>query len=163
MKNNNKISFEELIEIQEKNASEIIKLLIDKTDDFSIICGNTFLIEFEPKLPQNLYDEIIHIFTSFYLSNYSLENITINEKLSLLEFNTSFGKENFETKVRIPLRTIYKINGNIEDFIDECLYLNAIVFENKFIKYFKDNKSDLNKSLNVFLSNPKNKEILKKK
>ncbi len=123
---------------------ETIKLLLEKNQEFSIT-ANIQAIEFKPDLPPSIKNQLQQ-FTLFILSNYTYSTIEIKD--NYLCFEAGFGSENFGSKVKIPIHSIFQI------IIDESILLiNSVATVEKF------NVNAKKKSLNIFKNNPKNKKF----
>jgi len=128
------------IQIKKEHAKEVLYLLLDSKEEFSIIA---YLkdISFNPTLPTHImknFDDAI----LFILANYTLQTAHIKD--DNLIFEAGFGKENFGSIVTIPLTNITQIIKN-----------NTPLFVNPFANTITKNPK------NPFLQNPKNKKFLK--
>ncbi|MEJ2496081.1 MAG: hypothetical protein P8Y43_01105 [Sulfurovaceae bacterium] len=134
--------------ILKKHIFDMLELLFEANEEFGVVC-DTKNITFDPMLPKEIYgdfDKKIY----FLLSDYSYESGEIDEES--LNFEAGFGSQNFGSSVSIPLLAIKQIiyNGN-------PLTLNFSTFNEQ------TDTSSREKSMQALLSNPKNKNLLKKK
>ena len=128
------------IQIKKEHAKEILYLLLDNKEEFSVI-AYLKAISFNPTLPKHIMEEFDDAIL-FILANYTLQSAHIKD--DTLIFETGFGKENFGSKVSIPLTNIIQILQN-----------NTPLFINPFANLITENPK------NPFLQNPKNKKLLK--
>lgn len=131
-------------EIVERQIDEIVNFLLDKNQEFSIVV-NTKNLTFSPILPSEIMENILE-FSLFTLSNYTFTTVRIEE--NNLYFEAGFGSENFGSLVKVPLYSILQI---VID--DSILYLNPSATVEKF------SEGNIEKSKNVFKSNPNNKKF----
>ena len=138
----------EFVELMETHSREIVELLLDKGMLFSILVNITE-VEFQPELPEKIKKSFKPI-TMFALAGYTYETIEIDDEY--LEFEAGFGSEEIGSLVKVPLHAIIQIL--IED---TPIYINL---SRKIDK--KKQKSKIERSKNIFLSNPENRKYLKK-
>lgn len=131
-------------EIIEKQIEEITKFLLNKNQEFSIVVNTKNLI-FSPVLPSEIMENILD-FSLFTLSNYTFTTVRVED--GFLYFEAGFGSENFGSLVKVPLYSILQI---VID--DSILYLNPSATVEKF------SEGNIEKSKNVFKSNPNNKRF----
>ena len=137
---------ESFINTMQKHCYEVITNLIQKNIEFGIVAHTKF-IDLNPELPQEL--DIKHNpYTLFALGGYTFESIELTK--DYIQFHAGFGSHDFDSFVKIDLRAITQIQVE-----------NSIIFVNFSLYKHKDNKN-LQKSKNIFLNNPKNKDIFKK-
>ncbi|EKG1753297.1 hypothetical protein ACVV8G_000648 [Campylobacter jejuni] len=137
---------ENFIHTMQKHCYEVISHLIEENIEFSIV-ANTNFIDFDPELPKEL-DVKQNPYALFALGGYTFESIQLNK--DFIQFHAGFGNDDFDSFVKVDLGAITQIQ--IE---------NSILFVNFSLYKRKDNKN-LQKSKNIFLNNPKNKDIFKK-
>ncbi|EPY8315512.1 hypothetical protein ACXG5S_000823 [Campylobacter jejuni] len=137
---------ENFIHTMQKHCYEVISHLIEENIEFSIV-ANTNFIDFNPELPKEL-DVKQNPYALFALGGYTFESIQLNK--DFIQFHAGFGNDDFDSFVKIDLGAITQIQ--IE---------NNILFVN-FSLYKREDSKNLQKSKNIFLNNPKNKDIFKK-
>lgn len=130
----------------QKHCYEVISHLIEENIEFSIV-ANTNFIDFNPELPKEL-DVKQNPYALFALGGYTFESIQLNK--DFIQFHAGFGNDDFDSFVKVDLGAITQIQ--IE---------NNILFIN-FSLYKREDSKNLQKSKNIFLNNPKNKDIFKK-
>ncbi|EAB5333614.1 hypothetical protein GL541_02890 [Campylobacter jejuni] len=137
---------ENFIHTMQKHCYEVISHLIEENIEFSIV-ANTNFIDFNPELPKEL-DVKQNPYALFALGGYTFESIQLNK--DFIQFHAGFGNDDFDSFVKVDLGAITQIQ--IE---------NNILFIN-FSLYKREDSKNLQKSKNIFLNNPKNKDIFKK-
>ncbi|HEH3642936.1 TPA: hypothetical protein SGX88_000123 [Campylobacter jejuni] len=137
---------ENFIHTMQKHYYEVISHLIEENIEFSIV-ANTNFIDFDPELPKEL-DVKQNPYALFALGGYTFESIQLNK--DFIQFHAGFGNDDFDSFVKVDLGAITQIQ--IE---------NSILFVN-FSLYKRKDSKNLQKSKNIFLNNPKNKDIFKK-
>ncbi|EAH5990894.1 TPA: hypothetical protein KLA60_000095 [Campylobacter jejuni] len=137
---------ENFIHTMQKHCYEVISHLIEENIEFSIV-ANTNFIDFNPELPKEL-DIKQNPYALFALGGYTFESIQLNK--DFIQFHAGFGNDDFDSFVKVDLGAITQIQ--IE---------NNILFVN-FSLYKREDSKNLQKSKNIFLNNPKNKDIFKK-
>ncbi|HEB9324471.1 TPA: hypothetical protein RZK34_000169 [Campylobacter jejuni] len=137
---------ENFIHTMQKHCYEVISHLIEENIEFSIV-ANTNFIDFNPELPKKL-DVKQNPYALFALGGYTFESIQLNK--DFIQFHAGFGNDDFDSFVKVDLGAITQIQ--IE---------NNILFVN-FSLYKREDNKNLQKSKNIFLNNPKNKDIFKK-
>jgi len=143
---NSFFSDDDFVDLMKAHVRENIELLLEKGIFFSILV-NILEIEFEPKLPEDISSTFKPI-TLFALAGYSYESIVIEE--DYLVFEAGFGADNFGSIVRVPYNSI------IQMLIDD-----TPIFINLSRKIDKERQnSKIERSKNIFLSNPQNKRFL---
>ncbi len=143
-------------EIMESHCEELISYLFDEDMEFSILTSLSN-ITFEPPLPEYITKEFKPI-TLFTLAGYTYESSRLDE--GILSFEAGFGRENFGSLVSVPLYAILQvIIENTPIFIN----LATPPDPEKKVKKSKDKKEGVQKSMDIFLSNPNNKKLLKKR
>ena len=137
------------VNLMKAHSKEIIELLLDKGIFFSILV-NISEVKFDPELPEYIKKSFKPI-TLFAIAGYTYETIEIDDEF--LEFEAGFGSENIGSIVTVPLHSIIQIL--IED---TPIYINLSRKINK-----QKQKSKIERSKSIFLSNPENRKFLKKK
>lgn len=137
---------ENFIQTMQKHCYEIIANLLEENIEFSIV-ANTNFIDFDPELPKEL-DIKKNPYALFALGGYTFESIELNK--DYIQFHAGFGNDDFDSFVKVDLGAITQIQ--IE---------NSVLFVN-FSLYQRENSKNLQKSKNIFLKNPKNKDIFNK-
>ncbi|EAI4789619.1 hypothetical protein FCO35_02220 [Campylobacter jejuni] len=137
---------ENFIHTMQKHCYEVISHLIEENIEFSIV-ANTNFIDFNPELPKEL-DVKQNPYALFALGGYTFESIQLNK--DFIQFHAGFRNDDFDSFVKVDLGAITQIQ--IE---------NNILFVN-FSLYKREDSKNLQKSKNIFLNNPKNKDIFKK-
>ncbi|MBX0442687.1 hypothetical protein I9432_00580 [Campylobacter jejuni] len=137
---------ENFIHTMQKHCYEVISHLIEENIEFSIVANINF-IDFNPELPKEL-DVKQNPYALFALGGYTFESIQLNK--DFIQFHAGFGNDDFDSFVKVDLGAITQIQ--IE---------NNILFVN-FSLYKREDSKNLQKSKNIFLNNPKNKDIFKK-
>ena len=138
----------DFVQLMEKHISETLGLLLDKGVSFSILV-NLSEISFNPNLPKHITDTFKPI-TMFIIAGYTLETFEVYD--DYVEFEAGFGQENIGSVVKVPLHAIIQI------LVEETpIFINL----SKKIDYQKQ-KSKIEKSTKIFLSNPENQKYLKK-
>lgn len=134
--------------LTKKQIKEVILFLLNSNQEFAVT-ANVKGVSFEPELPSSILDKL-STFSLFVLSNYTYSTIELSE--DELIFEAGFGKENFGALVKIPLLAIFQIIIG-----ESILYINSIATSDNFVQ-----KEELvQKSLNAFKNNPKNKKLIK--
>ena len=129
-----------------RNLESFIKYLLDENIEFSVVANMKF-VTFEPKLPQAIFSKLGN-FALFALVGYTFETARVNQ--DFLNFEASFGKENFVSFVQISLDSILQV------VVDEdILFLNPIATSSTFVAQ----KPSIEKSKNIFKDNPNNKKL----
>lgn len=132
-----------------KQLKETIEYLKSIDQEFAVT-ANIKGLEFNPPLPEPIFSQFAP-FSLFVLSNYTYESVTIEQ--DAIMFEAGFGKENFGSVVTLPYYAIFQI---IVD--DSILYINSAATVDSF---FEKSEDKLKKSMNIFKSNKKNKNLLK--
>jgi hypothetical protein len=128
------------------HIKDIVEMLLQKGESFSILT-NIEDIEFDPILPDEIIDSFKPI-TLFVVSDYTFESCEIDE--DNLYFEAGFGHQNVGSTLTIPLGSIVQI-----------LIENTPLFINLSRKLDSTRKKEnIQKSTNIFLSNPENKNLI---
>jgi hypothetical protein len=128
-------------DLKEKHAKEIISLLLERDEPFSILAF-TPEIRFDPELPEKIKEQFTEAIM-FAIANYTLQSAHITEDNFI--FEAGFGEENIGSVVTVPIGNIIQITQN-----EVPLFLNAAATMPKE-----------EKPKNPFASNPRNKRFLK--
>ena len=142
---NNFFSTQGFVSLMELHIKDIIELLLKDGQYFSILTHISD-VHFEPKLPEKI-SETFKPITLFYIAEYTFESSSVDDEF--FYFETGFGEENIGSFITIPLSSIIQIIVN-----DSVIFINLSTKEKK--------EKSINKSTNIFLSNPENKKLLKK-
>ena len=136
--------------LMKMHVYECIDFLLEKGVNFSVV-ANLPLVSFEPSLPDEISRSFSMPVIMFSLGGYTLESARLTQ--DELSFEAGFGSENFASVVSFPLGAVVQI-----------LVENSPVLVNFSIHKPKEKQVDhAKKSASVFLQNPKNKDIFKKK
>lgn len=134
--------------LTKKQIKEVIVFLINSNQEFSVT-ANVKGITFKPELPSSILEKL-STFSLFVLSNYTYSTIELSD--DDLIFEAGFGKENFGAQVKIPFLAIFQVIIG-----ESILYINSIATSDDFVQ-----KEELvQKSINAFKNNPKNKKLIK--
>jgi len=127
--------------VQQSNYAFIHFLLQEQIAFTTIVHSN--VIECNPPIPKSVinFDKLVRL----DIANYTLESALLEKDALIIQ--TAFGIENYESTLTIPLEAIFQIAIN-QDLIA--------------LSYYEPKEKELD-SLNLFLSNPANQEILKKR
>jgi len=128
-------------EIKTKHAKEILMLLLERDDSFSIL-AHLPSINFNPELPDHIkeqFTEIIH----FAIANYTLQSAHISDENFI--FEAGFGQENIGSVVTVPIENIVQISQE-----EVPLFINTAATLPK-----------PQKPKNPFSVNPRNKKFIK--
>lgn len=136
------VEYKDLVSSQIKDT---INFLLKQNQEFAIT-ANIDSITFDPELPSATFDQLSK-FSLFILANYTYSTIKVDD--SHISFEAGFGSENFGSTVKVPFHGVFQIV--VEESI---LFVNSVATVDKFMK------DASTKSLNVFKSNPNNKNLL---
>lgn len=137
----------EFASMMHRNIYDLLNLLIQKDIQFDILV-NTKFVNFSPELPQEIKANFNPSVILFSLAGYSLSSIKLSR--DDMKFEAGFGPDNFASVVSIPIGAIIRIS------IDE----NPILIN--FATYSpSDSKTKQERSKQIFLNNPKNRDIFK--
>lgn len=139
-----------------KHCFEIIKSLMDKKINFSIVC-NISCVKFEPQLPDSIRNSFNDL-TLFILAGYTFESLELDS--NNLYFEAGFGDDNLGSFVTTPLESIVQIilPNDIDNGSDVCLFINIMA---SFVPEIKSENDGINSSIKAILSNPKNHKFKK--
>jgi len=137
----------DFVELMENHVRECMSLIMQKNQYFSILV-NIHEVSFEPSLPEHIMKELKPI-TRFMITNYAYESAEFRK--DVLSFETGFGTENIGSVVSVPYSAIIQVLlDETPLFINLSRKLNIQKIQNK-----------IERSKNIFLSNPKNKHLIK--
>ncbi|MBQ7134850.1 hypothetical protein [Campylobacter sp.] len=137
----------EFASMMHRNIYDLLNLLIQKDIQFDILV-NTKFVNFSPELPQEIKANFNPSVILFSLAGYSLSSVEISK--DEIKFEAGFGPDNFASLVSVPIGAIIRIS------IDE----NPILIN--FATYSpSDSKTKQERSKQIFLNNPKNRDIFK--
>ncbi len=137
-----------------EHSSEVIEYLFDENIEFSILTSLAN-ITFDPPLPEYITADFKPI-TLFTLAGYTYDSARLDSEI--LSFEAGFGRENFGSLVSVPLYAILQI------IIENTpIFINLATPPENEEEKPKDKKDGIKKSMDIFLSNPNNKKLLKKK
>ena len=144
--------------MMKQHILDVLSYLFDKGQNFGILCKIED-VSFNPELPSYMHDSFAHL-TLFFLAGYTYESAFVDD--DYITFEAGFGNENFGSVVTVPLLSIMQI------IVDETpIFINLserkVPLEEKSLSIDEgvDQKS-IEKSMNVFLSNPENEKFFKK-
>jgi hypothetical protein len=120
-----------------KQAKELIEYLHKNTTQFNITVKLKY-IDFNPKLPQSIYDNM-NEYTMFTLANFTFSSLKIYN--NTIEFETGFGPSNFGSVCTMPYHSIFQLG--LEDSI---LFINPVATIDKVF----NNESQKQRSMNAF-------------
>ena len=130
-----------------RNVYDLLNFLIKKGTTFDILV-NTKFVSFNPELPDEIKSSFNPSVILFSLAGYTLSSVEIIK--DEIKFEAGFGPDNFASVVNIPIGAIIRIS------IDE----NPILIN--FATYSpSDSKTKQERSKQIFLNNPKNRDIFK--
>ncbi len=132
--------------LMQTHIREMIELLLKKGQYFSILT-NVAEIEFDPILPHEISSHFKPI-TLFVIAEYTFESCSVDSEN--LYFEAGFGQQNVGSYVTVPLSAIVQII--LED---------TPILINLSIKHEPPENHSIEKSTNIFLSNPENKRFKK--
>lgn len=141
-------------EMMTEHISDVIQYFFNENIEFSILTSLAN-ITFDPPLPEYITADFKPI-TLFTLAGYTYESARMED--DILSFEAGFGRENFGSLVSVPLYAILQI------IVENTPVLINLATPPEIKEDIKeDNKSGIKKSMDIFLSNPNNKKLLKKK
>ena len=139
----------EFSQMMKMHIADILELLMQRGQFFSLLT-NIANVTFEPVLPEHIKSHFKPI-TLFVVAEYTFESSSIDDEF--LYFEAGFGQENVGSLVTVPLSSIVQI------LIEE-----TPVFINLSVEVSEEKKeTKVKKSTNIFLSNPENQDLVKKK
>ncbi len=137
----------EFASMMHRNIYDLLNLLIQKDIQFDILVSTKF-VNFSPELPQEIKANFNPSVILFSLAGYSLSSVEISK--DEIKFKAGFGVDDFASLVSVPIGAIIRIS------IDE----NPILIN--FATYSpSDSKTKQERSKQIFLNNPKNRDIFK--
>ncbi len=143
-------------ELMQEHCGDVVSFLFDENIEFSILTSLTN-VSFEPPLPNDIIKDFKPI-TLFTLAGYTYESSRLED--GYLSFEAGFGRENFGSLVTVPLYAILQI------IIENTpIFINLSTPPEKKKEHQKQTGKDtgVKKSMDIFLSNPNNKKLLKKR
>lgn len=144
------LEHEKFVVLMRQHVQSTIRLLLAQNIPFSIL-ANTYKSKFEPELPEEIKSSFKPII-SFVLAGYTFESTTIDE--TKIQFEAGFGPNNIGSVVTIPLDAILQV------IVEKTpILINLSIPKEVAIN---ENESGVNKSMEALLSNPKNKNLIKK-
>ncbi|ARR00669.1 hypothetical protein [Campylobacter porcelli] len=130
-----------------KNIYDLLNFLIDKGSTFDILV-NTKFVSFNPDLPDSIKSSFNPSVILFSLAGYTLSSVKISS--DEISFEAGFGEDDFASVVSVPIGAIIRIS------IDENpLLINFATYTPNSIKTKQEH------SKQIFLNNPKNRDIFK--
>jgi hypothetical protein len=139
----------EFSQMMKMHIADILELLMQRGQFFSILT-NVANVTFEPELPDEIKAHFKPI-TLFVVAEYTFESSSIDDEF--LYFEAGFGQDNVGSLVSVPLSAIVQI------LIDETpIFINLSIEQSA-----EKRETKVKKSTNIFLSNPENRELIKKK
>ena len=148
------VSQSDFRELMIKHCDEVLVYLFDKDIEFSILTSLAN-ITFDPPLPEYITADFKPI-TLFTLAGYTYESARVDD--DILSFEAGFGRENFGSLVSVPLYAILQI------IIENTpIFINLATPPENEEEKPKDKTNGIKKSMDIFLSNPNNKKLLKKR
>lgn len=137
----------EFASMMHRNIYDLLNLLTQKDIQFDILVSAKF-VNFSPELPQEIKANFNPSVILFSLAGYSLSSVEISK--DEIKFEAGFGPDNFASVVNIPIGAIIRIS------IDENpILINFATFSPS------DPKTKQERSKQIFLNNPKNRDIFK--
>ncbi len=137
-----------------EHSSEVIQYLFNEDIEFSILTSLAN-IAFDPPLPEYITVDFKPI-TLFTLAGYTYDSARVDN--DILSFEAGFGRENFGSLVSVPLYAILQIIVE-----NTPIFINLATPPEDEEEKPKDKKTGIKKSMDIFLSNPNNKKLLKRK
>lgn len=138
-------------QIMSQHIVQTLHYLFDNNQHFGILC-NIENVSFEPAIPDNIRENFKPV-TLFFLAGYTFESAQVEK--DVLTFEAGFGPDNIGSKVSVPLLSIMQVIVN-----ETPMLINLAPYTAPKHKP-KSDDGGLKNSMNAFLSNPKNKELLK--
>ncbi len=135
-----------------KHAIEIMSFLFDNNYHFSVL-ADTKNVKFNPPLPKHIMDTFQQVIL-FTLVGYTYESAKIDEKN--LYFEAGFGEENIGSIVTIPIQSILQILVEENPIFVNLAYITEDEEE-------EEEDKGVEKSMQIFTSNPENQKLLKKR
>ncbi len=139
----------DFIDLMQNSIYQCLQILIKEEVEFNIVV-NTKFVTLTPSLPKEIDMISNNPYCIFALGGYTFKSIVLNKEN--MEFHAGFGPDDFATFVKVDLGAITQIQ-----VMDNIIFVN---FSNYFKKHNEQKHKE--KSMNAFLNNPNNKDILKK-
>ncbi len=145
------LSDKDFSELMQLHAREVMEYLFQNGYEFSVLV-QTAEVKFDPVLPQEIARNFKQVIL-FVLTGYTYQSCKMDEEN--LYFEAGFGADNFGSNVTVPLYAIMQILVD-----DNPIFINLSYPP---VKEEKEEDKGLEKSMKVFISNPENEKLLKKK
>ncbi len=145
------LSDKDFSELMQLHAKEVMEYLFQNGYEFSILV-QTPEVDFDPVLPEDIYKSFKQVIL-FVLSGYTYQSCKMDEEY--LYFEAGFGPDNFGSNVTVPFYAIMQILVD-----DNPIFINLSYPP---VKEEKEKEGGLEKSMKVFISNPENEKLIKKK
>lgn len=134
--------------LMKMHVYECIDYLLQNNRPFSVM-ANSDLVKFEPELPKNISSTFTSPVILFTLDGYTFSSAKLMQ--DSLSFEAGFGSDDFASLVSFPLGAVVQI-----------LVENSPILINFSIYKEKKSSSKTQKSMSIFMSNPKNKDFFNK-
>ncbi|WP_169973673.1 MULTISPECIES: hypothetical protein [unclassified Campylobacter] len=134
--------------LMKMHVYECIDYLLQNKHPFSVMT-NSDLVKFEPELPKSISSTFTSPVILFTLDGYTFSSAKLMQ--DSLSFEAGFGSDDFASLVSFPLGAVVQI-----------LVENSPILINFSIHKAKEAKSKTQKSMSIFMSNPKNKDFFNK-
>lgn len=135
--------------LMKMHVYECIEFLLQNNVRFSVL-SNMPYVKFDPALPSPIMASMPMPVVLFTLDGYTYESAKLTQ--NYITFEAGFGSENFASFVKIPLGAIVQI-----------LVENSPILVNFSIHKENSHESKTKESMAMFLSNPQNRELFKRK
>lgn len=130
-----------------RNIYDLLSFLMQKDSQFDILVGTKF-VKFSPELPDEIKSNFNPSVILFSLAGYTLSSVELSR--DEIKFEAGFGEDDFASVVSVPIGAIIRVS------IDD----NPVLIN--FAKYSQsDSKTKQERSKQIFLNNPKNRDIFK--
>ena len=134
--------------LMKMHVHECIDYLLQNDCPFSVM-ANLDLVKFEPELPHEIMSKFKAPAIVFTLDGYTFSSAKLTQ--DKLSFEAGFGADDFASLVSFPLGAVVQI-----------LVENSPILINFSIHKDKEEKNKTQKSMSIFMSNPKNREFFNK-
>lgn len=134
--------------LMKMHVYECIDYLLQNNYPFSVM-ANLDLVKFEPELPSEIKSNFKNPIIIFTLDGYTFQSAKLAQ--DSLSFEAGFGPNDFASLVKFPLGAVVQI-----------LVENSPILINFSIHKSKEQKNETQKSMSIFMSNPKNRELFKR-
>ncbi len=139
-------------QIMKQHIEDLLLYCFEIEQNFGILC-NIEHINFEPKLPDSIYNNFQNI-TLFFLAGYTFETAKIESDMFI--FEAGFGVDNIGSLVSVPILSILQIIVN-----EKPIIINTAVYEEQINDDKKLDSSGIKNSMSALLSNPENQKFNK--